>query len=208
MILKYLSIAIFICILASCSGEQEVKVQPPPDDSAQNDGVADKYASDKVDDFNKKFKLILASLMSKDKGELSKYVSPEFGLLIIKSDGAMPSFLISKYGLGEYNKALETIFTGISLDCELLNECLPRIDCDKVSHWSKSGCFVRDTNALAGSDIWKFGGLNDDDQAFTQKVIQAVGRTVVVTKGFTFYFTYHNNDWYLALIDIRKPCNA
>lgn len=82
------------------------------------------------------------------------------------------------------------------------------IDCDKEGFYTKSGSFVQDTNKLASSEIWKYGNLNPDDQKFAEKAIMSIGKTVVVTSGYTYYFSYYQSNWYLTIIDARVPCSA
>ena len=188
--------------LVSCSGENPEQELLAPIESPE------KYASDKGDDFNNLFNKILKSLAKKDRAELSKYVSPEFGLLVIRADGALPNILIGKIDSKEYKACLETLFSSVPDSVTLVNESLPRVDCNTPSFYTKTGFFVRDTNLLLSSDIWKFGGLNEEDQKFVEKATSSVGRTVMLVPGLTFLFTYHQNTWYLSMVDLRKPCNA
>ncbi len=195
--------ALILLLLAACGNRTEETVQEPivTDQS-------EKYASDKKDDFNAQFNLLLKSLRTKNKAELSKFVSPEFGLLVIRADGAMPSILIARNNEKEFAASLESLFSSVPDSVILINEPLPRVDCGQPSFYTKTGNFVRDTNLLSGSEIWKYGGLAEEDAEFAEKAVQSVGRTVMLAPGVTFLFTYHQNTWYLSLVDLRKPCQA
>jgi hypothetical protein len=192
--------------LFSCSGTEEAAKDDAPRDSSNV--IAPRYATDNNGDFEKRFSIMLNSLAQKDKAILSKYVSPEFGLMIIRSEGALPYIMMSHQSKEEYQNSLEEIFINAGTACELKNEPLPHIVCDGKNTYSKEGCFVRDTNRLANSDIWKVGDLSEEDEKFAEDVISSIGRTVVMTNGYVYYFAYQNNSWYLVLIDMRKPCNA
>lgn len=202
----YLLLLPVASVLFSCSGTEEAKKEEPSRDSSNV--IAPRYATDHDGDFAKRFAIMLNSLSQKDKGILSKYVSPEFGLMIIKSEGALPYIMMSHQSKEDYQKSLDEIFKTAGTACDLKNESLPQIVCEGKNIYSKEGCFVRDTNNLVNSDIWKVGDLSQEDQAFAEKVIKNIGRTVVMTNGYVYYFTYQNNNWYLVLIDMRKPCNA
>ena len=160
-------------------------------------------------DFSDRFTSMINTFGSQDMHELDKYISPEFGLLIIESEsGAMPHFHIQKQDDAEYRQHIEHICNTISFDGKLLDEPLPRIDCESKYFYTKTGSFVQDTNVLAASDIWKYGNLLPDDEQFAEYVINSVSRTVIITSGYTYYFSFYQKKWYLTIIDIRRPCQA
>ncbi|MCC7301159.1 MAG: hypothetical protein IT233_00810 [Bacteroidia bacterium] len=196
------AIITFAFLLTGCEGSS---TQPSGDSAA--DTLTPQNA-DKGDDFGLRFNEILHALKSKNKAELSKYISPEFGLMVIRADGALPAILIAKNDQKAYDASMEDLFTSVPDRVTLREEPLPKVDCELPDFYSKTGHFRRDTNLLAGSDIWKFGGLSAEDQHFTEKAIQSTTRTVLLAPGVTFFFGLSGENWYLVLVDMRKPCKA
>ena len=197
-----------ITFLASCSDNGEERKEAPLSaaDSALKKNM-DTAASKK--DFSVRFTELINTLGSQNLDELNKYISPEFGLLIIESEqGAMPHFHMQKVDDQSYRHCIENICNTISFDRNLREESLPKIDCESKDLYTKSGSFVQDTNLLNGSEIWKYGDLSPDDQKFTERVINSISKTVILTSGYTFYFSYYKDTWYLTIIDIRRPCEA
>ncbi|HEY6159767.1 MAG TPA: hypothetical protein VI112_01050, partial [Bacteroidia bacterium] len=177
--------------LASCSGSGDKKKDATlsPADSALRKNM-DTAAAKK--DFTTRFTELINTLGSQDLDELNKYISPEFGLLIIESEqGAMPHFHMQKEDNQSYRHCIENICNTISFDRDLHEEDLPKIDCGSKDFYTKSGSFVQDTNLLNGSEIWKYGDLSPDDQKFTERVIDSISKTVILTSGYTFYFSYY-----------------
>lgn len=159
--------------------------------------------------FATRFTAMINTFGSQNLEELDKYISPEFGLLLIESErGAMPFFHIQKVDDESFRSGLEKICNNISFDRELKAEKLPKIDCDSKDLYSKSGSFVDDTNSLSGSEIFKYGNLSPEDQKFAERVINSIGKTVIITTGNTYYFTFYKDNWYLTIIDTRRPCEA
>lgn len=161
-----------------------------------------------AEDFNTRFNHILHALHNQDMNELKPFLSPEFGLLIIRADGALPNILIRKNDEAAYDLALQQLFSRVPSSAALSDETLPRVDCALPDFYTKTGNFMRDTNLLAGSEIWKFGGLSPEDQSLAEKVVQSTTRTVMLVPGLTFFFSFEKNAWYLTLVDMRKPCAA
>ena len=120
----------------------------------------------------------------------------------------MPFFHISSSNEVEFRIFFESICSKTLFDGDLKNEQLPEIDCDKENFYTKSGSFVQDTNKLGSSEIWKYGNMTPSDEKFAETAIKSVGKTVIVTSGYTYYFSYYQSNWYLTIIDTRKPCNA
>ena len=198
----------FLLILSSCSGDKEKHVDEngSPVDSTIST-IPDSIAVKK--NFPARFSAMINTFGSQNMEELNKFISPEFGLLILESEkGAMPHFHIQKTDDESYRHCVENICNTISFDRHLLEESLPKIDCDSKDLYTKSGSFVQDTNRLLGSEIWKYGDLSPEDQKFAEHVIGSIGKTVILTGGYTFYFSYSHDNWYLTIVDTRKPCQA
>ena len=205
------SIFLFIahCFFSACSGSgnKEDASNDTLPDSLKKVRMPDSIAIKK--DFNVRFTSLINTLGSQNIEELNKFISPEFGLLIIESStGAMPHFHIQKTDDQEYRHHIEMICNTISFDRNLREESLPRIDCEGKDGYTKSGSFVQDTNILSGSDVWKYGDLSPDDQNFAEHVIRSISKTVIITSGFTFYFSFSGDTWFLTIVDIRKPCQG
>jgi hypothetical protein len=204
---KVVCMSFISLMLIACGSETSIEnnTSELPDSTGSK---LPRYASDKPGDFNERFKALLLAIKKNEKEELSKFISPEYGLLIVNATGALPHFVFSREGKRDYEKAMEWITENVPDPCELTNAPLPKIDCDSKTFYSKTGCFVRDTNALKESEIWKFGNLDEGQEKLAAAAIKNIGRTVIITGSMTFFFTYHNNDWFLALVDLRKPCQA
>ncbi len=165
--------------------------------------------ADSIVNFEQRFGAIINTIGSQNFDELNAFISPQFGLLIIENkDGAMPQFRIQKTDDREYNQLLENMAATISYDGQLRTESLPMIDCNSPLLYTKAGSYVQDTNILSASEIWKYGNLSAEDQFYAEKAIAAIGKTVITTYGYVYYFNYYGSNWYLTVIDIRKPCNV
>ena len=164
--------------------------------------------ADTIKDFNERFKALILAMQKEDKKSIEAFISPQFGLLIIESEGAMPFFHIESTNEVSFRNIFEKICSKTVYDGDLKNEDLPKIDCDKENFYTKEGSFVQDINKLLSSEIWKYGGLSQSDEKFAEKAILSVGKTVIVTEGYTYYFSYYKTNWYLTIIDTRRPCNA
>lgn len=158
--------------------------------------------------FNEYFNEVLTALKAKDPTGLKSFTSPEFGLLIIRADGALPSILMEHNDKAAFQASLEKLYGEVPASVILKDESLPRVDCGLPDFYTKTGHFMRDTNLLSGSDIWKFGGLSTEDQSLVEKAIQSTTRTVMLAPGVTFFFSYGHHGWHLTVVDMRKPCNA
>jgi hypothetical protein len=197
---------LLLILISSCSGRPDA--EGSTDTLAAGEGTGSEPDSIRVrKDFPVRFTALINTLGSQDLDALNTFISPEFGLLIIESTaGAMPHFHIQKAEDASYRQQLELICNHISFDRNLRDEALPRIDCESKDFYTKSGSFVQDTNLLGGSEIWRYS--DQEDQAFAARVIESIGKTVILTSGYTFYFTYYKEAWYLTVIDARRPCEA
>lgn len=196
--------------LFSCSGNKETKNNKETPQHTDTLSVSRHEDSEEdKKDFSARFAAMINTFGSQDMEELNKYISPEFGLLLIESEsGAMPHFHIQKADDESYRHCVENICNNISFDRNLREESLPKIDCDSKDLYTKTGSFVQDTNNLLGSEIWKYGNLAPEDQKFAERVINSITKTVITTYGYTYYFTYYKDNWYLTVIDTRRPCEA
>ncbi|MEW6469570.1 MAG: hypothetical protein AB1458_11630 [Bacteroidota bacterium] len=199
MRIQVISVIVFFC-LWSCG-------QPGGSDR-QEIANGDSAAADTVDAFSIRFGEMIRAMQVQDEKKVDSFISPQYGLLIIESEGAMPYFHIQSGSDASFRNCFEKVCGITAYDGELKKERLPVIDCDKENFYSKTGSFVQDTNKLASSEIWKYGNLSPEDQKFAEKAIMSVGKTVIVTSGHTYYFSFYRDQWYLTIIDARRPCNA
>ena len=192
-----------LTIIFSCHSEIEKK-----NSSGKSNSLNISNNSDSIKDFTKRFAELIKAMQTQNQGKIDEFISPQFGLLIIESHGAMPFFNISSRNEVAFRNKFEAICNTTIFEGDLKIEQLPKIDCDKENFYSKSGSFVQDTNKLNSSEIWKYGNLSTADEKFAENAIKSVGKTVILTSGYTYYFSFYKLNWYLTIIDTRKPCNA
>lgn len=138
------------------------------------------------------------------------FIHPKYGLWIIHSDGAMPQFThVMK--INEYltAKGVEIIpMDRVSMMSAPKDESLPVVDCDSKDFYNKPGCYTQQQNVFAQEKVWKYAGLNADQDKEVERLASTITRTVINTETYRFYFSLIDGAWYLTFIDIRKPCQA
>jgi hypothetical protein len=139
------------------------------------------------------------------------FISPEHGLWIIRSNGALPEMINVKSVVSVKNAKGDSL---VPMDrekmiCTPSAESLPVEDCTMPSRWSKSGCYTSETNIFKEQKIWQYAGLNDGDSKKVEELSRLISRVVINTEMNTrFYFGEIKGTWYLLFIDIRVPCEA
>jgi len=154
------------------------------------------------------YQKMIVAINNKDVKSFNQLFDADFGLYIIYSKGAMPK--ISKIYHIEDFKELSSSFMNMKFDKikeTPQKENLPRVVCDKEIY-DKKGCFYQETNPLEKSQIWNYANLNDKEIQPIQILSDKIKITVINTFNYTFYFTFSENQWHLAFIDLRQPCNA
>lgn len=139
------------------------------------------------------------------------FINKEAGLWVITSNGAMPQMVHVNTTKGLLNYKNDTL---IPIDrepmiCSLLNEDIPKPDCDSKTFWSKNGCYTSENNTFKDEKIWDYAGLNEKDEKAVEELAAKVDRVVVNTElNMRMYFMQENGSWYLVFLDLRVPCEA
>ncbi len=203
-----------IFFLASCSGDDS-KNSLPKDSLSSKDSLKRVLMENLPSpaDF-KQFEWMYSGFMDAATGggdtKFDVFIHPKFGLWIIHSEGAAPQFThVMK--INEYlnSKGLEII----PIDRESMmtapkDEALPVVDCNSKDFYSKPGCYTQQQNVFAEEKIWKYAGLNPDEEKDVEQLAKTITRTVVNTENYRYYFSLIDGAWYLTFIDVRKPCEA
>jgi hypothetical protein len=168
---------------------------PPPTDLAQ---------------FNWIYSAFVHAATTGDDSLFDKFIHPQHRLWIVYSNGAMPSFIRVKK-IGEFKKPNGKRILPIEKDqmiCELKEEALPAVDCDKPGFYEKQGCFTTLENKFREEKIWSYAGLTNENDKLVAESAATISRAVVNTANYKYYFSLINGSWYLTFIDIRQPCSA
>lgn len=163
-----------------------------------------------IKQFNWFYSAFVHSATIGDDSVFNAFIHPEYGLWIIHSEGAVPSFTrvmkIGDYKTGNGKKLLP--IDRDKMLAEPKEEELPKVDCDKKSFYDKEGCFTSERNLFAENKIWQYAGLTPDEDKQVASLAKTITRTVINTATYRFYFSLINGSWYLTFIDVRKPCEA
>ncbi|MFI5150866.1 MAG: hypothetical protein ACHQRM_14110 [Bacteroidia bacterium] len=141
---------------------------------------------------------------------LNKLIHPIYGVNIIESSGALPHMTNVKDFTAFktlQHKAFYDFDTQV-LICDILEEDLPKVDCNAKEHWSKTGCFTREANPLKDSKIFEYCNLSKDQLDKVVESSRTITRTVVLTDNYTYYFSLIKGSWWLTFVDMRTPCSA
>ncbi|PCJ23401.1 MAG: hypothetical protein COA97_11740 [Flavobacteriales bacterium] len=161
--------------------------------------------------FQQFYSRFVMSLLIGNRQEMHKFVSPENGVYMIESPGALP--LISKtYQLAEFKLQNDSSVWMTNIDVhimmeDLVFETLPKVICDEEIY-DKQGCFAQEINPLLESQIWNYAGLNEKQIQAIEFLVKTVEITVVNTSNFIFYFSKIEGKWFLTFLDVRTPCAA
>ena len=150
-----------VLFLFSCNSGQIVK-----EENSIADSLSGLKNADTIKNFNDRFRELIHAMQTQNQKSIDAFISPQFGLLIIESKGAMPFFHIASSDEVSFRNCFDSICSKTVYDGDLKNERLPKIDCDKTDFYTKSGSFVQDTNKLYSSEIWKYGNLSTSDEKF------------------------------------------
>jgi len=149
----------------------------------------------------------------KDKNEkrFNDYIHPKIGLFIIQQDGALPTLEnvkdISKFKRS-YDKKHFFSFNLDVIGIELIEQDLPKINCEEFDGYDKQGCFSKQVNNLEATNLCQY---IDADAAFKSKceeTIKTIKWTVINTANYGYYFSQIEGKWYITFIDMRQPCSA
>ena len=166
------------------------------------------YPYDAFKDF---YRDLFISMMDAKESEFNTFLHPKQGLYVIDSKGALPSIMnvsdISTYQRMADNKSIFSVDEE-TLGYEMLEEELPRVNCDTVGFYSKRGSYTSNTNEIIDSEIWKHANLSKEDQERFATYAETISKTCVNTGNYTYYFSFIDGNWYLTVIDLRRPCEA
>jgi hypothetical protein len=149
----------------------------------------------------------------KDENEkrFNDYIHPKIGLFIIQQDGALPTLEnvkdISKFKRS-YDKKHFFSFNLDVIGIELIEQELPKINCEEFDGYDKQGCFSKQINNLEATNLCQY---IDADAAFISKceeTIKTIKWTVINTANYRYYFSQIDGKWYITFIDMSQPCSA
>lgn len=133
---------------------------------------------------------------------INEYIHPKNGLRIINSSGAMPNMT----NTSQVDKNFPVDFSTVK------NEELPKINCDSTPStrgWTMDGCFAQEINNFQNEKIWTFCGLSKEDEVKVAELAKTISWTVINTSlNARYYFSKIDGKWYLAFVDLRRPCEA
>lgn len=153
---------------------------------------------------------LITSIENNEAIAFNRFIHPDLGLCIIEQDGAMPQMRNGKDISRFRTNAGKTIFEldKAALRCELKEEELPKVDCDKPGLWSKAGCYTEAVNHFKDEKIWEHCNLQPKEEEMAARSAATITRTVINTKGYRFYFSEIGGKWFLTFLDLRIPCSA
>jgi hypothetical protein len=211
---KLLTIASVLFLAACGSGERSESSLSDTSLAVARDGTEALSPADtsgtSFGRFSIYYEQLINSLLTNDAPAFNRFIHPEYGLCIIESSGAMPQMRngkdISRFKTLHGKSLFELDKTGFR--CELKEEELPKVDCDKEGFFTKEGCFTQEINTFRDEKIWEHCNLRENEQALAASAAETITRTVINTKGFRFYFSRIGNQWFLTFLDLRVPCSA
>ncbi len=159
--------------------------------------------------FIKFYSQFIAAVKTKNAQKFNALINTNLGVYIIESSGAMPK-MYKVYDITNYKSANNTPFLSLNfkgIKQQPKKEALPKVICDRTAY-DKQGCFYQKTNPLLKSRVWNYAGLNDKQIQAIEFFANTVKITVINTSNYTFYFSFSDNQWHIAFIDLRVPCSA
>jgi hypothetical protein len=163
------------------------------------------------DDFREVYTDFFTAIKDINENRFNEYIHPEIGLFIIQQDGAMPSLEnvtdISKFKRS-YDKKHFFAFNTDVIGIEMIEQELPKINCEEFDGYDKQGCFTQEINKLAATKFWDFVEAASDLKSNCEKAANAVKWTVINTANYGYYFSQIDGKWYISFIDMRQPCSA
>jgi hypothetical protein len=185
----------------------EVVSETSPEQDEKGSGRQN-YAHDDFKDF---YRDLFISMMDNKESDFNTFLNPKQGLYIIDSKGALPAITnvsdISTYQRMVDNKSIFSVDEA-TLGYEMLEEGLPKVDCDSEGFYTKRGSYTANTNDIIKSEIWKITNLSKEDQEQFATYAETISKTCVNTGNYTYYFSFIDGSWFLTVIDLRKPCEA
>lgn len=214
--MKHFFLAAFlISVIASSCGSDEQTTSVPADTMSARDSLKNSVTDNlpPTEDF-KQFEWIYSSFVAAATYTVKStdvFVNKEAGLWVITSNGAMPQMVhvMTTKGLLNYKNDTLIPIDRDPMICSLMNEEIPKPDCDSKTFWNKNGCFTSENNTFKDEKIWDYAGLNEKDEKAVTELAVKIDRVVVNTAlNMRMYFMQENGSWYLVFLDLRVPCEA
>ena len=193
--MKHITIFSTLLFLAACSNENSGNA-PLKDSLSSKDSLKRALTENlppptDIKEFNWMYSGFMDAATGGGDTKFNVFIHPKHGLWIIHSDGAMPIFThVMK--INEYldAKGLEIIpMTRTSMMSTPKDDALPVVDCDSKDFYNKPGCYTTQQNVFAQEKIWKYAGLNADQDKEVTQLASTITRTVINTETYRFYFS-------------------
>lgn len=163
------------------------------------------------EDFREVYTDFFTAVKDANENRFNDYIHPQTGLFIIEQNGALPSvshiFDISKFKRSYDNKHFFAFNTDV-IGVELIEQELPKINCEEYDGYDKQGCFTQEINRLAATKFWDFIDDNSEIKSKCEKAVNTIKWSVINTANYGYYFSQINGKWYITFIDMRQPCSA
>lgn len=201
----------FILLLFTCTDTDpnEVVESAPAEEIEQLENKEFKVIDSDEEDFLLFYKKFTETIQTKNLDSISHFIDADFGVYIIESNGAMPSFT-KYYSFDKFKSLQGKKFDELKfklIDLEPVFEDLPKVVCNETKY-DKDGCFVEKINPFKDNEIWYYTELNEKEKQAISIIAKSIVYTVVNTSNYTFYFSETNEGLKLSFIDLRVPCEA
>lgn len=167
--------------------------------------------SNTPEDFREVYTDFFTAVKDVNENRFNEYIHPEIGLFIIQQDGAMPNLThitdIAKFKRS-YDKKNFFAFNMDVIGVELIEQELPKMNCEEFDGYDKQGCFTQQVNNLAGTKFWEFVDTTPELKSKCESAANTIKWTVINTANYGYYFSQIDGKWYITFIDMRQPCSA
>lgn len=202
------SIMLFVAACQSTTNKKDNVAEIKNDTvvTVSNDNTNDTAVSNA---FRKDFLNFYLAFKNKDQKTINKYIDPNYGFVIIYSEGAMPQ-VSSTDNLVDFTTNTDRVIHEFVTfpDINLLNENLPKVDCNKSSFYDKTGSYFSSENFTLQQEMWIYGNFSENEKVSFKKAAQDLTYNVVITGHGRYGVQYSNNKLKVIFIDLRKPCNS
>ena len=214
--MKHLIMVLSVILLAACNGGSPNRDASLADTSAATakDGTDVLSPGDTSRSGFGRFSIyydqMINAILQNDAVTFNRFIHPEHGLCVIESNGAMPQMRNGK-DIARFKTIHDKTLFQLdkeSFRCQLREEELPKVDCDKKSFFTKEGCFTQEVNTFRDEKIWEHCDLRENEEAAAARSAETITRTVINTNGYRFYFSRIGDQWFLTFLDLRIPCSA
>ncbi|MFN7012774.1 MAG: hypothetical protein ACK4ON_00725 [Bacteroidia bacterium] len=180
-------------------------------ENQNSNDVSEIRESTTEEDFREVYTDFFTAVKDVNENRFNEYIHPEIGLFIIQQDGAMPNLIyvtdISKFKRSYDNMHFFAFNTDV-IGVELIEQELPKINCEVFDGYDKQGCFSQEVNKLAATKFWEFVDTTPELKSKCERAANTIKWTVINTANYGYYFSQINGKWYITFIDMRQPCSA